>query len=484
MKTKMKWFMRTLAIVLTMALLVGAVPLHGFAADAKPPKKVYREKDFSLVTGDLPATANLPDEPKDEQEESQSLIVGEDTGLRTEDTKYFRCVDGRYLVALYNTPVHVKNSAGVWKDIDNTLSASGETLKTKDAKNPVSVPQDITAGKLQAGDGKHTIGFGVEASPAVSSASRAKVVPSPVVLNASAGSDNTASEKDADKTGLEKSVDARNAETMSLQKLVSTVVYENLFPGADLQYSITPNKVKESIIAKEKQEKYVYAFTLDLGGLIPVAQDDGSIWLLESAEDTAPTFTIEAPYMVDADMRTSYDVSMEIVDGILTVTADPAWINAPDRVFPVNIDPTINLSPNTTTFTSKSIASANQAADCSPGYFLVGHSSRGTARGFTKFPLPTIPDCGVISNAWLQTYEAGESGSALAWVNARKVTSTWTPLLMTWLISPFASSTVMDYQCFDAGKNKNDGVPSMAPLFGLHLYRWNITTAVKDYLSR
>jgi len=97
MKTKMKLFARTLSIVLTISLVVGAVPLHGFAVDAKPPQKVYREKDFSPVTGDLPVEAGLPDEPKPEQEEIQSLIVGEDTSLCTEDTKYFRCEDGRYV---------------------------------------------------------------------------------------------------------------------------------------------------------------------------------------------------------------------------------------------------------------------------------------------------------------------------------------------------------------------------------------------------
>ena len=51
---------------------------------------------------------------------------------------------------------------------------------------------------------------------------------------------------------------------------------------------------------QEILDEYIYLFDLSLDGLLPVPQEDGSIYLYVDVEDEEPLFILEAPYMYDA----------------------------------------------------------------------------------------------------------------------------------------------------------------------------------------
>ena len=68
-------------------------------------------------------------------------------------------------------------------------------------------------------------------------------------------------------------------------RLRTQVLYENVFPGVDLQYELYSYDVKESIIVKEPLSGYTFAFRLGLLNLTPVLQEDGSILLLDANEN-------------------------------------------------------------------------------------------------------------------------------------------------------------------------------------------------------
>ena len=85
---------------------------------------------------------------------------------------------------------------------------------------------------------------------------------------------------------------------------------------------------------------------LNLQGLTPTLEADGSV-LLRGA-DGEPVYEIPAPYLADADGATSLEdaaYKLERISGgyLLTVEADPEWMNAPERAYPVTLDPTILL---------------------------------------------------------------------------------------------------------------------------------------------
>lgn len=135
---------------------------------------------------------------------------------------------------------------------------------------------------------------------------------------------------------------------MVVENQAGAVQYRNILPSTNLEYAVTSISVKESIVVREPQSEYKYYFDMDLDGLTPVENNDGSISLTESGDTASEIFWIEAPYMYDANSDESFAVTMSLteVEGkyVLAVEADKDWINAADRAFPVVIDPTLSLS--------------------------------------------------------------------------------------------------------------------------------------------
>lgn len=115
------------------------------------------------------------------------------------------------------------------------------------------------------------------------------------------------------------------------QKIRSSVAFDNVMDGVSLLYQNYGYNVKESIIIEKPQEQYAYSFVLNLQGLTPTLEADGSV-LLRGA-DGEPVYEIPAPYLADADGATSLEdaaYKLERVSGgyLLTVEADPEWMNA------------------------------------------------------------------------------------------------------------------------------------------------------------
>ena len=135
-------------------------------------------------------------------------------------------------------------------------------------------------------------------------------------------------------------------EQASLEHAVTSVGYGNVKPGVSLQYIASGSSLKEYILLSERQDSYVYRFEMNLGNLEAQMQEDGSILLYDPADGKA-VYEIPASYMTDAAGAFSDEVEMELAEAgngryILTLTADAEWIDAEERVFPVQIDPTLN----------------------------------------------------------------------------------------------------------------------------------------------
>lgn len=134
----------------------------------------------------------------------------------------------------------------------------------------------------------------------------------------------------------------------------SGVTYQDATTGgADLTYEVASTSVKETIklgsIPTAEQSHWTWAVSAP--GLT-IAEEFGDIRFLRS--DGTVRFTIPAPRMWDssgiAGVREAADhvVATTIVSTApgawhITLAADPAWLNAPDRVYPVFVDPSTQL---------------------------------------------------------------------------------------------------------------------------------------------
>lgn len=115
--------------------------------------------------------------------------------------------------------------------------------------------------------------------------------------------------------------------------------------GVDIEYEVEANQIKENIIIKERQKNYIFDFCINLCNLdIFVAEDYKSLEL-KSKENGNTVFKIPSPVMYDANGECSDEVSYEISQNDETlsikVVAEPEYFNAPERAFPVIIDPQV-----------------------------------------------------------------------------------------------------------------------------------------------
>ncbi len=125
--------------------------------------------------------------------------------------------------------------------------------------------------------------------------------------------------------------------------------------------------VKEYIIVKSPQSEYAYSFSLKLSGLKAELLDNGGISLYDETS-LKEKYRIPAPFMIDSSNERSEDVSYELTlvkDGlyILTVVANPEWINHESRVFPVSIDPSVQKTGLYDTYINSASPTTNYGYD-------------------------------------------------------------------------------------------------------------------------
>ena len=429
-------------------------------------------------------------------EETAAKIVSEVTEMREESVKYFLCDDGSYIAATYAAPVHY-NENGVWKEIDNTLtpsSKSGETVYSTKGGLNVTVPSDLGSGKrFTATNGGYTISFGVKSIDNSLSA-QAKVVetdalPSVVKMNSTAdiSDEKVTASSMAQKveTLTEKQkVEKFNNEQMTVDKQSGAVVYKGFDQQSDLEYIVTSNSLKENIVVYKPQDEYVYSFDLDSDGLIPVEQPNGSIILVESEASQEAVFTLDAPYMYDANGAESYDIELSIKENgdeyVVTVEADSTWLNNSEREFPVVIDPTWS-APNSKIQDVYVINGTFANSPRSNTEIRAGRNLTNIVRSYIKLSMPTNLPTGYVLKHSTLTLKKQNYFKTSKDIDVRaydcKDAASWSTSSISWNNQPFSNSN-------NGYLNSNpELLSSVAAKSDLDSYSFSITKAVQRWLN-
>ena len=442
---------KSISLILVLTLLVQLLPVVAFGVGDET-------NDLDISTDS--ETVSMKDDDAE--------IVGEEDALREESVKHFRLRDGGYMLVEYETAVHYQTADGSWEEIDNTLQKTGQQY--------VAQAGDMTrkfAASLDSGFLFETAYQGQSVSMSLARRSSRDVVAVapdvPAVEETVAPEETAASEtadqlQEAEQTEADQTqepaeaaaeTDAPQQETaeelpllddaaytlvtstaaarmenpgakmrtfsklaekdkIQPQKIRSSVAFDNVMDGVSLLYQNYGYNVKESIIIEKPQEQYAYSFVLNLHGLTPTLEADGSV-LLRGA-DGEPVYEIPAPYLADADGATSLEdaaYKLERVSGgyLLTVEADPEWMNAPERAYPVTLDPTILLHNKGNVLTTF-IRSAwpGSVAPNSADQFVGYRANEGydACNIYVQFAnLPEIPQNCVPISAQLAMYNAG-----------------------------------------------------------------------------
>ena len=392
---------------------------------------------------------------------ADSHVVGEVNEERTETGKRFRLADGSYAAVEYGAPVHFADADGNWQDIDNTLAlqnadraASVRTYESVNGTHEKDFAASLTDGfLLSSSSGERRVSmFLRDPLTAQSSISSERFNTATAQISYPADKQAVAVQSAHSAAETEKE---RLARETTPSRISAEVLYRNVFSNVDLQYEIFSYHVKESIVLNRKCDSYAFDFYLDLQGLTPALQDDGSVFLLDGEKII---YYLPAPYMFDDSGVESDAVSYTLSEQAtgtwkLTVTADKTWIEAEDRVFPVTIDPTLIDNSSTSEFQGDTVASLTDEPVSNKNNIACGyHPTNGRMEAYFKLTdFPTVPEGCTLARAYVGLYQNdfrssigdGTGGKLCLYMQAN---TTYAPMnsSLTWATRP-SYGEVLDY---------------------------------------
>lgn len=428
-----RYISRILAVVLSIAMVVSALPPQTAAAENDTPTE--QETAFA---------DRMSGETEEEAAGELPHIVAEITESRTETTKTFRRSDGSYVVAAYEQPVHFETEAGEFEEIDNTfvLSEQAAVLSADYGANTRVYHNRAGRAKVELEEKDFYRAFSMEAGDERVSWSYEGMLPG-----------NIEWEQNHTEEGL-----TGDEEFLTVPGANAVGVYRNAFAYTDLQYVITSEGMKENIILRDRRADHVWNLQVHIGSLTAVQKDEQTVEL--SGDEGEPVMVISAPLMADAKEKVSTDVTLSMsVSGdvmSLTMTADEEFLQHDDTVYPVTVDPYFYLVAGSDisisdTFLSEAKPSTSMRSNgMAMGSLIVGRESSayGRTRGLLKLDtLPNLPAGSVITEASLilKNYYS-YSGNKSMKVEVRKATGSWTESGATWNnSSSLYESDIQDY---------------------------------------
>ena len=369
-------------------------------------------------------------------------IVDEVTTKREEYSKQFRLDDGSFMAVSYEQPVHFKDEKGKWIDYDNSLVNETESSASRDevmSEEYTNKRSDIKVNYSKKSKENNMI----------------KIKADDYQL--SWGYKNTNKVKATVVTNNEKL--EGNEKYTTLKNLISEIVYENVYDYVDIQYITSSVGVKENIILKNSNAQSDFTIEYKINSLTAKAVNDKLIELCDKSGEVV--YTIEAPFMIDADGKTSTQLSLTIAEQknsklTLNLSTDKAFLS--ECKYPVTVDPRFTTDQDwqtsECTFADNSHPNTAYGYESSTGYtgtVYVGTFGQGMYRAYLKMKsLPTLNKGDMVVKADVNMHLYNNSFYDDMNVSAYYVSGNWSQSTLTWNNKPAFESDVIDYETFVA----------------------------------
>ena len=136
---------------------------------------------------------------------------------------------------------------------------------------------------------------------------------------------------------------------MNKQKVNSFVTYQDIEPNIDLKYILRAKEVKEYIILNEKTDVETFTFFYQSNQLKAFLNETGDIRFV-NPDTPKQVYTLHRGFMKDAAGQISSTLLYglkEVQDGYqVVIYLDKDWLNDDMRVYPIEIDPSIQAPQN------------------------------------------------------------------------------------------------------------------------------------------
>ena len=445
MKRRIARHKRTLALLLTLCLLLTCLPLQAMSADG-----TAEETDIS----------------------NEVYIVDEDITKRGEYEKHFLCSDGTYRAVSYAEPVHYYDSStSTWQDNDValTLNAASTRYEAQSGSFAVSFAKSYAAPALSAAangttqsqatqtaqtvtmsSGIYPISWTTAVKPELSVAEGTAKSAAPgaprLLARTPAASILTSAEAEAAQSFAGKPIS--DSGSFAAANRISVAEYGNIAQaagqsaGVSLRYSVSQHKIKEDIVISNKSAVTDFVTTLDVGALTAVKQEDGSVLLVDEYGDTA--YTVGVPFMYDADYNVSYNVAVTVEQTgsvcRITYAPDREWLNA--AVYPVVLDPTVTSSEYYANIVDTYVTQADSNNHSGEGNLVVGIKNGKLNRAYLRINnLPNLPDEVLLMSANL-TIKHGANTTSGRSMSLYDVSNSWSVTTITYNNQPALNSFI------------------------------------------
>jgi RHS repeat-associated protein len=360
----------------------------------------------SLVFG--LGTASGEDEGEEFSAAPTPQVVSEVIEKRTATSRTFELSNGQLRAKLYQSPVNYRDEDGDWRPIDEDLEEPGSGGLTNSANSfDLHLPEQMGAGSVRLSLEDEWLSYRL-----------------------------------------------LGAQTEQADVEGETAVYDSVDGDLSFELHSLANGLKEEIVLGNASEPSRYSFALSFSqGLTPKRLEDGSIEITDGTDIFA---TIPAPTISDASQgsQTSLSAVHYELDQAgesswrLAVVADEEWLNDPQRVWPVTIDPSAFLfTEQDCTIGSSPLPKGWSACGTLGSPELgVGYSQKEQqpVRTFLRFRFLAnfsrlIPANAYVSKSTLRLYAPKAAENSAPGLETRRVTQLWTRLL--------------NWEQFDSGHN-------------------------------
>ncbi|PGZ99563.1 wall-associated protein, partial [Bacillus pseudomycoides] len=433
-KRKRRWFQYVIHLMI-MTLFMSSIPIEVVAEIAD----VSNQKQEKLFL------ANQDSQKGDQQKTGPKDKPVEVVEERTEHEKVFDNKNGTFTKKVYTEPIHTEKNGKLEEIQPDLVAKSPQTIATKATKLKPTFQKKLTQQEYATFeiDG-HTVSYKLIGAKG----EKEQLQPSPA------------------------------AATYEKNK----IWYKNIFPNIDLRTITFNDKIKEDIVLNQYTGHHIFTFQLQTK-LTPKLQEDGSILMIDDKQKTV--FTLPKPFMTDSNVHPESNeapISEEVKYTLekqenntynVTITADPKWLQAPERKYPVYIDPSIAMESFQEAYVSSAYPKNNysrwvlwdenlQAHTLKVGYF---DNSTGYNFAYMKPELSSLNGA-IVQDAKFYAYAAWHyyaNSPNEVWLD--EVKGDWDYIKMNWETKPWSQEIAVT----NVGRNQ--------------WAEFNVTNTVKAWVS-
>lgn len=305
--------------------------------------------------------------------------------LRTRTSRTYATPQG-YQTVISLGSVNYQDASGAWKPIDDTLVASttsGYAYQNKANAYALLLPPTLDAAPITVRRGNAFVAFTL------------------------VGAKGTLSTNGA------------------------TATYASALPNLSVAYQAQADGAKETLTLQDKTAPSSYTYTLQISsGLTAKPNPTGGIDVVDAQGQRV--FAFAPPFMSDSSNTTagtSHAVTLTLgqsgVAQTLTLSADPTWLANPARVWPVVIDPSLQLYPTNYCYIQNDGTNAILCRGSTPEFYVNSSSTAPPTRALLQFDVSSVPTTSTIVGTDLAMYEESGSWTGTPTIDLMQLTQSW-----------------------------------------------------------